>query len=114
MSLTRAAPTLRLLLFLAAAGSGLLAVLLALSAIPEAGRNPASSDFGWLRTQWLEGFLLATALIGLAIRLASGPVKMLLAALLAITWAAGLVPGYQFVAYQILPDLERLMTKDHR
>jgi Co/Zn/Cd efflux system component len=103
--------SLRLLLFFLATCSGLLAIGLALTAIPETGRNPASSDFGWLRSEWLEGFVLATALVGLAIRVASGRTKMLFATLLLVIWVAGLVPGYQFCAYQVLPDLERMITK---
>jgi hypothetical protein len=108
------ARSLRLSLFLLAACSGLLSILLAWSAIPEAGRNPASSDFGWLRSQWLVGFLLATVLIGLAIRLASGRTRALFVALLLINFAVSLVPGYQFCAYQGFPDLGRLIGTGRR
>jgi len=59
--------------------------------------------------QWLEGFLVATVLVGLAIYLTSGRTRTLLAALLLITWAASLVPGYQFYRYQILPDINGRM-----
>ncbi len=97
---------LRLLVFVLATCSGVLAVFRALTALPEAGRNSASTDFGWLRSQWLVGFVVATALLGLAIRIASGRTRMLLATLLRVTWAAGVVPGYQFCAYQLLPDFE--------
>jgi hypothetical protein len=108
------ARSLRLSVFLLAACSGLLAILLALTAIPEAGRNPASSDFGWLRSQWLVGFLLATVLVGLAIRLASGRTRALFAALLLVIFAVSVIPGYQFCAYQVMPDIERLIGRDRR
>jgi hypothetical protein len=101
---------LRLLLFFLAACSGLLVIFLALTAIPEAGRNPASPEFGWLRSDWLEGFVLATALIGLAIRIAAGRTRVLFACLLLITWVASTVPGYQFLAYQLVPDFKRLIA----
>jgi hypothetical protein len=101
---------LRLSLSILATCSCLLAIFLALTAIPETGRNPASSDFGWLRTQWLEAFVVATALLALTIYLTSGRIRMLFAALLLITWTASVVPGFQFWTYQILPDIKRLIS----
>ncbi len=108
------ARSLRLLFFSLAAGAGLLAIPLAWTAIPEAGRNPASSDFGWLRSQWFVGFVLATVLIGLAIRLASGRTRALFAALLLIDFAVSVIPGYQFCAYQGFPHFERLIGVGRR
>lgn len=98
---------LRLLLFVLATGSGLIAVFLALTAIPEAGRNPASTDFGWLRSQWLAGFAVAMVLVGLAIAMATGRARMLFVALLLIICAASVVPAYQLWAYQVMPDFHR-------
>ena len=99
--------TLRLLLFFLAACAGLLAILLALTAVPETGRNPASTDFSWLRSQWLVGFVVAMALLALAIRVGAGRTRMLFAALLLLTCAASVVPAYQFCMYQLLPRTGR-------
>ena len=101
--------SLRPLFFLVATSAGVVAILLAVTAIPDADRNPASPDFGWLRAQWLEGFVVAVLLTGLAIGLAARRVRMLLAVLLLIVGAVGVVPAYQFWAYQVMPDLHRLL-----
>jgi hypothetical protein len=98
--------SLRLLLFLLATCAGVVAILLALAAIPEAGRNPASTDFGWIRSQWLAGFVVAMVLVGPAIQIAADRVRILFAAFLLIICAAGVVPAYQFWAYQ-MPALHR-------
>ena len=103
----RISRSLRLLFFVLATCAGLLAIFLALTAIPDAGRNPASTDFGWLRSQWLAGFVVAAGLLGLAIRMAAGRARMLLALLLLIVCAASVVPAWQFWAYQLMPQVSR-------
>ena len=108
------ARSLRLSVFLLASCAGVVAILLAWTAIPEAGRNPASTDFGWLRSQWLVGFVLATGLVGLAIILATGRTRALFAVFLLVIFAVSVIPGYQFFAYQVLPDLERHIGRNRR
>lgn len=103
--------SLRLLFYLVATCAGVVTILLAVTAIPEADRNPASTDFGWLRSQWLEGFVVAVVLIGTAIGIAARRGRMLFALLLLIICAASAVPAYQFWAYQVMPDLCRSIAR---
>ncbi len=92
---------LKLIFFFVALCSGVLAILLAWTAIPETGRNPGSPEFGWLRKDWLVGFLIANALISLAIGIASPRTRILFAVFLLIIWGASIVPAYQYCLYQL-------------
>jgi hypothetical protein len=95
------------LLFAIALGAGLIAIALGWTAIPEAGRNPASPEFGALRTDALRSVALATVLIGVAIAVSARRGRLLFVALLLVTWAAALVPAYQYIAFHPLPDFMR-------
>lgn len=92
---------LKLLLFIVAGCSGLLAILAAWTAIPEAGRNPASTDFAWIRNDWLLAFVLANAIVLPTIAVASDRVRTLFALFLLLIWGASIVPGYQYCLYQL-------------
>ncbi len=92
---------LKLMLFVFALCSGVLAILLAWTAVPEAGRNPGSPEFGRLRNDWLAGFLLANAIISLAIGIGLGRTRILLTVFLIIIWGVSVVPAYQYCLYQL-------------
>jgi hypothetical protein len=77
------------------------AALLALSAMPEADRNPASTDIAWLRNEWLVAFVIANFLDVVAILLASWKGKALVAALLVLCWGVSAVPACQYYLYQL-------------
>ena len=98
---------LRLLLFVLAALSGVYAILRALMAMPEPGRNPSSPEFGADRSEWFLGAAIASALIVAAILFASGRTRIALVTLLLIVWLFSMVPAYHFYMFHILPDLER-------
>jgi hypothetical protein len=93
--------TIKLLQFFVAACAGLWAMLMALSAIPEAGRNPASTDFAWVRNDWFVAFVFANILNLFAIWIASRIGKVLFASFLLLIWGASIVPAYQYYLYQL-------------
>jgi len=92
--------SLRLLLIFCALCSAGLAVLLAFGAVPEAGRTSVSPEFGEFRNQWFVSFIIANTLVLLAIRIAAGWTRMLLATVLVIVWAEGIAPGYQLYEHE--------------